>query len=192
LETRTRSAADLTREGLEHYGRGDTSAAIQAWKQALECDPEDPAASDYMATADRRKSERNEPNSPAQAIAWQLAREAGELMRAGNFENALNLLRGALEANPGRLELEASLELARANLLARYRARLGSLDGLPVPCAAPEALTAYNLPADAGFLISLMDGKTCLTDLVSVSGMDHFDALHALQGLLDAGLVELR
>ena len=191
-ESQARRAEDLTREGLEHYGRGDTSAAILAWRQALACDPANATAGDYLQTADRRRTAREGEASSAERVAWELAREARALMQVGSFGGALNLLRAALEANPGQLELEASLELARAHLLGRYRERVGSLERIPVVSTDAKALTAYNLPADAGFLISLMDGSTCLADLISVSGMDGFDALHVMHGLLEAELVVLR
>ena len=191
-DKQARRAADLTREGLEHYGRGDTAAAILAWKAAQEQDPEDATLRDYLKTADRRRARRNEAASSAESIAWGLARDGRDLMHQGDFEGAFRLLRASLEANPGRLELEASLELARAHLFDRYRDRLGALDGVPVLRADERALTAYNLPADAGFLISLMDGATSLADLISVSGMDGFDALHVLHELLEAELVEVR
>jgi hypothetical protein len=48
----------------------------------------------------------------------------------------------------------------------------------------------YNLPATAGFLLSLIDGRTCVDELLALSGMDPFDVLRGLSNLLDAGIVE--
>jgi predicted transcriptional regulator len=50
-------------------------------------------------------------------------------------------------------------------------------------------VTRYNLHTDAGFLLSLLDGATTVEDLVSLSGMDAFDALRILNNLIDAGIV---
>ena len=44
----------------------------------------------------------------------------------------------------------------------------------------------FNLPADAGFLLSLVDGKTTIQEIVSISGMDAFDSFRILKCLLDA------
>ena len=50
----------------------------------------------------------------------------------------------------------------------------------------------YNLPAAAGFLLSAIDGRISVDELIAVSGMDPFEALRALANLLDAGIVEAR
>jgi hypothetical protein len=49
----------------------------------------------------------------------------------------------------------------------------------------------FNLPAQAGFMLSLIDGDTSVGDIVSLSGMDSFEALRVLNGLVDAGIVSL-
>ena len=41
-------------------------------------------------------------------------------------------------------------------------------------------------------MISLIDGTTRVADLISLSGMDAFEALRILGNLLDADIVELR
>jgi hypothetical protein len=54
-----------------------------------------------------------------------------------------------------------------------------------------QEILRFNLPADAGFLLSMVDGATPAADLVALSGMDPFDALRALQRLLEAGILEV-
>jgi hypothetical protein len=46
----------------------------------------------------------------------------------------------------------------------------------------------FNLPADAGFLLSLVDGQTTVQEIVSISGMDAFDAFQILKSLLEANI----
>jgi hypothetical protein len=38
----------------------------------------------------------------------------------------------------------------------------------------------------------MVDGTTSVADLISVSGMDAFEALHTLSSLMEAGIVEMR
>ena len=83
------------------------------------------------------------------------------------------------------------IDLLRARLLASYRERIGELDVCPSLSRQVDDFSGLNLPKSAGFLISLLDGNTSVTDLVSLSGMDAFEALSTLAGLLDAGVVEL-
>ena len=54
---------------------------------------------------------------------------------------------------------------------------------------AAEDLMKFNLPSGAGFLLSRIDGLTPVEDLVAVSGMDPFEAVHTLGRLLEADIV---
>ena len=53
-------------------------------------------------------------------------------------------------------------------------------------------ITKFNLPKDAGFLLSLMDGVTSLDNLMTVSGMDSFEALRTTKNLIDIGIVRMQ
>jgi hypothetical protein len=63
---------------------------------------------------------------------------------------------------------------------------------VPFVRIAPSEVLKYNLPAPAGFLLSIIDGSVSIDELLQVSGMDPFEALRALHNLLDAGIVEAR
>ena len=106
--------------------------------------------------------------------------------------DALDLLETHTRKEPDDLEAQAYLEIARAALLRFFRARAGSGDRVPFVRIAPNEVLKYNLPAPAGFLLSMIDGRISIDELLSVSGMDPFDALRALHNLLDAGIVEAR
>jgi hypothetical protein len=71
--------------------------------------------------------------------------------------------------------------------LVRY-ARHGRLKDVPARMGL-EQVMKFNLPAHAGFLLSLVDGNTSMGDVVSLSGMDVFEALRVLNGLLEAGIL---
>ena len=82
------------------------------------------------------------------------------------------------------------IELLRARLFQRYRAELGDLSQVPrVVAGEKNDLQSRNLPSSVGFLLSMIDGATPLCDLVSVSGMDRFEALRAVCRLHQAGIV---
>ncbi len=115
--------------------------------------------------------------------------ETRRLLRAENVVAALELLMSA--GTQGEFECEAMVDLLRAMLFERYQTELGDLS--KVPRLADEAqndLCSYNLSPSAGFLISMIDGTTPLGDLVSVSGVDRFDAMRSLHGMLEAGILE--
>jgi hypothetical protein len=114
------------------------------------------------------------------------------LLRAGDVPEALGLLETLARHDPADLEVQAFLELARAAALRLYRSRVGSGEGVPRLQIPPAEVMKYNLPAAAGFLLSMIDGRISVDELLAVSGMDPFEALRALSNLLDSGIVGAR
>ena len=53
----------------------------------------------------------------------------------------------------------------------------------------PASIARYNLSANAGFLLSRLDGSTSVDELVSLSGMDAFETLRILNRLIDAEII---
>lgn len=188
-EDKAAEVAERVREGLESYGHGDVSAAIQAWREALAIDPSDEQARDYLATADRRKRPRPS-QKPGDEAAWALLREARVLLGEKEFAAAWNLL-SARNNEEAPLEYELVGDLLRVQLFRSYRGELGPLSRVPRLAGGAAALEGFNLPPAAGFLVSQMDGHTSIEDLLTLSGLDPFEVLHAVKGLREAGLVEL-
>ncbi len=182
----------LMREGLDHYAMGDDARAIGCWEKVLELDPEHAEAQDYLRTATDDADEAGSAPEPAEAPAGSsLLRDALELLRSGETGEALELLETLEREDPANLAVQGPIELARADLLDRYRARL--CDGIAVPQMriAPEEVVKFNLPADAGFVLSQIDGSNAVNDLVEVSGLNPFDVLRTCCRLIDAGIVEV-
>ena len=189
-ESKEEQVVRLLRTGLDHYGDGDDVQAVEAWRQVLELEPSNAKARDFLADASR--------SGPAKEVlaaldtAESVITDARALVDAGELEDALEIMQSGSVELGSSLEIEALIELVRVELVKRYRDRLGDMASVPVVHGDPARLTQFNLPANAGFILSLLDGSTPLTDLVTLSGMDAFDALRTLVGLVDAGIVELR
>lgn len=178
----------LMAKGLDLYALGQVSEATACWQRVLSLDPAHPEARDYLQAAGCEP----EPAAPPPRRAPRLLDEALRQLRARAFPEALDLLETQVRKEPADLEGQAFLDLARATLLRVYRTRAGSGDRVPRLRIQPSEVMKYNLPAPAGFLLSLIDGRIALDELLAVSGMDPFDALRALANLLDAGIVEAR
>jgi len=120
-----------------------------------------------------------------------LLREAQAHLRAEDYEGALALYQAAAPLAPEQVELEGYIDLLRSRLVKIYRERIG--DGAQVPrlLGPADQITRFNLPADAGFVLSLIDAKTSFDELLSVSGMEPFEALRIFAGLLDARIIEV-
>lgn len=177
--------SQLLQKGLEFYGAGDVARAFLTWREVLDVDPGNAEALDYMRDADRRTRPRGN-----EASRRPLLDDARRMLHDGNPEEALELLTSA----PGNrtLETEAMIELLRAHLFGHYRDALGDLSGVPrVASVSAANLQSRNLPPSAGFLLSMIDGMTPLSDLISVSGMDRFEALRSVFRMREAGILEL-
>jgi hypothetical protein len=191
-ESREDRIKRLLSEGLDLYGLGETSPAIVTWEKVLELEPSNSEAIDYIRTADRRKHPRpaNKENMAGAVAA--LLQEAQALMRQEDFGAAFDLLRSASGPGFGGIEFEATLDLTRSRLYCRYTEEIGDLAGVPHVESSPGSLKQFNLPSDAGFVLSMVDGTTSVADLISLSGMDAFEALHTISSLMAAGIVEMR
>ena len=118
-----------------------------------------------------------------------LVRDAQQRLREDDFEGALDLYQLAASLAPERVELEGYVDGLRSRLVKRYRERIGDAGRVPRLLVPADQITRYNLPADAGFVLSMIDGRMSFAELLSVTSMGPFEALRIVAGLLDAGLV---
>ena len=184
-EASEQKVSSLLQQGLELYGTGEVARAFLLWSEALELDPGNEEALDYMRDADRRAKPRG---GNVGIGAPSMVEDARRLLRSEDGEAALELLMNA--PTSGSLKNEAMIELLRARLFQQYRAELGDLTQVPRVAALEKGdLKSRNLPSNVGFLLSMIDGATPLCDLVSVSGMDRFEALRSLCRMHQAGIV---
>lgn len=192
--------AQWLKQGLDAYGDGEISTAIRCWRKVVAADPENVEALDFLQSADRRQFPRGDddggkrggPGDRAEVAHQDVVGAARRLIASEQFEESLELLQSAAEASEFNLELQATIELVRGNLFASYRQFVGDLAGVPTLVADPAELTKFNLPKDAGFLLSLVDGVTNLENIVAVSGMDSFEALRTTKNLIEVGIVSMQ
>ncbi len=187
--SKKRKIQDLLQEGLDHYGEGRTAEAERCWSEVLFLDPDNAEAREYLESA--RDEDMPAPKHPVihGDELGDLVQDAQRMLRDGHLEAALELFETVARRDPDRLEVQGYVEMVRSKLLARYRDQLGDLDARPTVLLGRDEVLKYNLPATAGFLLSLVDGNTSVNDLVSLSGLDTFEALRVLAGLLDSGIV---
>ena len=188
----------LIRDGLEHFGTGDVSQAMAHWEAVLAIDPQNAKALDYLEAA-RGDSETNPPDAgpddagseEPECEVTRLLDKARSLLGNDDLEGALSMFRAAADLDPDRIEIESYIDMIRARLVQRYRDRVGDTGAVPRRVVDPSEITARDLTAEEGFMLSLVDGKTSIDELVALSGMDLFEALRILNELLAAGIAEL-
>ena len=188
----------LIRDGLDRFGSGEASEAIARWEEVLAIDPQNANALDYLEAArgdgetDGRDVGRDDNrNEEPEREVTRLLEEAQNLLGNDDLEGALSVFRAAANRDPDRFEVESYIDMVRGRLVQRYRDRVGDTGAAPRMVIDPSELTAFDLPADAGFMLSLVDGKTSIDELIALSGMDTFEALRILNELVAAGIAEL-
>jgi hypothetical protein len=186
-EANEQRIARLMAEGLDAYGQDLIDRAVACWRAVLKLDPHHEVARDYLEAAGF------EPQAPAQPAARAaLAREARSVLDKSGDAEALDLLEAATREAPADLEAQAALDLVRASLYRKHRLRTKDGSGVPRVKLGPQEILKFNLPAYAGFVLSMVDGHTSVDELVALTNMDPFEALHMLGKLMDNGLVEVR
>ena len=189
----------LMAEGLDHYALGQADAAVACWRRVLEIDVQHEEARDYLRAAEvdvdvPDPEAAPEPGASADGAADAadpMVAEAIALLRRGELQEAMDLLETTGAENAEALETHAYLELARSRLVRVYRERVGADERMPALRISQDEILKFNLPAQAGFLLSLVDGSTSTRELLDLSGMDPFDGLRAISSLLDAGILEV-
>jgi tetratricopeptide (TPR) repeat protein len=193
-EPNEQKIARLMAEGLDHYGQDEIERAVACWRAVLELAPHHEVARDYLEVAGFGHG-RAAPLKPTARAASRSARhmsEAQALAQRGAEGEALELLENATRETPGQLEAQALLELLRAQLYQRHRVRTKNGAGVLRVKLGPQEILRFNLPPNAGFVLSMIDGHTSADELAALTAMDPFETLHTIAKLLDAGIVEVR
>lgn len=193
-ESNEQKIARLMAEGLDHYGQDEIDRAVACWRAVLALAPHHEVARDYLEVAGFAATSGPPKRSAASGanLAAQFLREAQALAERGADAEALELLESSTRETPGHLESQAALELVRAHLYQRERARTKGGAGVLRVKLGPQEILRFNLPPNAGFVLSMIDGHTSADEIVALTSMDPFEALHTLGKLMDAGIVEVR
>lgn len=126
-----------------------------------------------------------------ESTAEALAQEAMRLFRDGDLEAALDLFATVALRDGSQVEAQNYVEMIRSQLLKSYRERVGQRDRPLRLCIDQAQVMKFNLPATAGFVLSLVDGSTSVDDLMSLSGLDAFETLRIVTGLMKSGILEV-
>ena len=194
-ESNEQKIARLMAAGLDHYGNDNVEEAVACWQEVLTLSPSHQVALDYLEAAGfvpggERPQAEPEPDVAAGDSAMMMT--AWSHIENGEWSEALDVLEIRTRKEPRDLEAQAALDLLRSHLHTVHRQRIGSGSGIATVKLGPDEILRFNLPANAGFVLSMIDGHTSVSDLVALTGMDPFDALQVFTRLLDAGIVEVR
>jgi hypothetical protein len=109
----------------------------------------------------------------------------------GDFTGALVVAESLLETAPDHEEARRCHERCTEVLSQMYLARLGSATQAVRVSVPNDQIKWLSLDHRAGFLLSLVDGRLTIEELLDISGMPRLDALRILYGLLDQRVIAL-
>ena len=189
-ESKEGQISHLMEEGLRHYGEGRLNRAAACWREVLRLEPDHPEARDYLGSAGFDTGEVELSGTRREGDSSLLA-DALELFREGEVQECFELLETLVRENPRRMEIQGYSELVRSHLFGYYRERVADASRVLRVKIPPEEIMRFNLPAKAGFVLSMVDGRTSVNEVLALSGMDPFDAIRLVSNLLEAGIVEV-
>lgn len=109
---------------------------------------------------------------------------------AGRWTEAIEMLKGLALANPGRKEVvDALIELTDGFKSSVFEHKF-TLDDVPVVTIGPDALSHMNLNPTDAFVLSRIDGRMTVQQIIKISPINEFDALRTFTRLLAARVID--
>ncbi len=116
--------------------------------------------------------------------------DARAAAQAGRWTEAMEMLQGLATANPGRKDIvEQLLEVTRAFAASVYEHNF-TKDDVPVVTIGPDAMSRLNIEPAEGFLLSRVDGRLTIRDILRIMPMPELEALRAFKRLLAARVID--
>lgn len=171
--TKPRRRAEAPREGASQKAPARKKATAQAPRQKA------------------RKKAAAKASPPANERAMQsLLADAVSAVAKQQSEQALEILEALGQRDPTNLDVQCYYELVRAELADVFRDRLGAGSTVYEIVSRAE-LFDLNLPTEAGYLASLLDGEATLEGVLRLSAIDRFETVRTLTKLLKAGAIRV-
>ena len=208
----------LLSRGLDLYGMGKSSEAVQAWKKVLTLDADNPEAIDYLSTAgidvhadnvidfkelERRIESTGEKPKSARAKAIpertksrlniaDVKQELIPLLRDGRNLDALELLEVLSQIHPDNPSLVEALETLRTSIVDSYLAKFDDSDALCFrPLLAAEQLKAKSLTSAERRVYTTMQGVAFTKQEIDMQRLNGIGGLRPLIRLLELEVLSI-
>ena len=205
----------LLKRGLNHYGLGEIEEAIGCWEKARELDPSNRAAHDYLERAyaesgsprpdesiptlqgSEALEDDDTPRTMEPGLSSPLLDEAPDTLlataleayKAGDLNAAWEKLSDVAERNPDRLDVQGYLAMVRSERAREWAREIGDQGHVLRSTRSTQELMSMNLSPDEGFLLSQIDGRLSIEELLNLAA-DRVRTLEILSKLLEQGVVE--
>jgi hypothetical protein len=117
--------------------------------------------------------------------------EMEELYALGNFSDALRVAELILGRQPDNQQAQLCASNSRQRLEQLYSSKIGSLNQVPVVALRSADLRWLGLDHRAGFVLSRIDGKLSVEDLLEICSMPRLEVLKTVIELVNCGAILL-
>ncbi len=172
--------------GLDTFAQGDFVTAQKIWKKALEIDPKNELAIDYI-----RSLEEEIPFEDKKHAYKELLDEAIGLLGKNQLDPAYELLQMIIINNPDNSKANKFLDTAKGLLLKDYLNEIGDTDAVIELKKNMDEIMKINLTKESAFIVSMIDGNSSVDELFTLSGIDRFIFMRNLVMLLRNDIIRL-
>jgi tetratricopeptide (TPR) repeat protein len=176
----------LLNQGKDSYEAGDFASAAKAWKLALELDPENATAKEFLGRVKKRTAQQDSAGAArkaaAKAVALRLKGEDEKVkkdglaaFKAGNWSAAARLLDFYSRKHPKDAGVKASLYQAKSRLLSAKPA-----GGAPAKAASGEALKKQYFEGVDSYLEGNLPKAIGIWKKILAADPGHLDARRSL------------
>ena len=192
---RRSTSPPLDRESLERIledrtYRSGPSGAPRSLPSPLSTPASEPSLGEALDLVERSDRATDPPSIPG--ITSDMVEEMEELYAVDDFTGALRIAELILGGDPEHEQARRCAELCRSKLEQLYINKIGSLDRVPVFALKDADLRWLGLDHRAGFVLSRVDGKATVEELVDICGMPRMEVFKTLIELLNQGAIHLR
>lgn len=168
-------------EGLMLYGLGDFKKAVEKWREILKIEPDNAQARDYIFSAGFPIEEEDNK-----------LKKIKELINNKKFEESYELAKSLCQGEPENKEAKEFFNISKDSLTEKYRRIFKDTSVIPFMKIELTDLMNYSLTQEDGFVISLIDGKVTLQEIIDTSGLNDFECKRVISKLEDLGIIALK
>ena len=140
-------------------------------------------------TSDRAFDELDLPEDPTGQIHDEVLQEALTHHELGDYHSSQSLIEEHLASFPNDPRLDDIRKENLRQIEMKYLAKIGSLEARPVVAISADQLVWHNLNKDKGFVLSRVDGKMTVADLVEIVHLSRHETLKLLAELASDGII---
>jgi hypothetical protein len=108
----------------------------------------------------------------------------------GRYTQAMDILRGLADSNPGRKEILDDLEKVTNEFRHSIYEHNFTLQDVPVLMVGPDAIPQMNLDPSDAFMMSRIDGRLSVREILKITPVSEFDGLRSFKRLMNAKVID--